>query len=275
MWSYERWKVAHRCGAKHIWKSKCTKHSNVGPAVARRTFPSQNAESTTFRALWEVEMFKKCTPLWRQAHFRSQNVQSTPRSDRFWKLRCRKSARRCGAKHQVKSARNWRVRSTFGCSDVVPRGRRKGLCTTLSKASKTWGFSSIFQNDGRRGTFEEDLQRCIFRGRRSTRDMFIRDIRRLGRWFPEGGCILQHQIFSFGKMILCDRCSTSYALASHCRGSRNTSETWIGKIATCIGTRPSSSALNFPLFKGVWNSFRIFFLSRFGIFLISWLVPFA
>ena len=27
------------------------------------------------------------------------------------------------------------------------------------------------------------------------------------------GCILEHQIFSFGKMILRDRCSTSYDLA--------------------------------------------------------------
>ena len=35
--------------------------------------------------------------------FRSQNVQNTPWSDHFWKLRCRKSARRCGAKHISKS----------------------------------------------------------------------------------------------------------------------------------------------------------------------------
>ena len=35
--------------------------------------------------------------------FPSQNVQNTPRSDQFWKLRCRKSARRCGAKHISKS----------------------------------------------------------------------------------------------------------------------------------------------------------------------------
>ena len=35
--------------------------------------------------------------------FPSQNVQSTPGSDHFWKLRCRKSARRCGAKHISKS----------------------------------------------------------------------------------------------------------------------------------------------------------------------------
>ena len=31
--------------------------------------------------------------------FGSQNVENTPRSDHFWMLRCRKSARRCGAKH--------------------------------------------------------------------------------------------------------------------------------------------------------------------------------
>ena len=78
-------------------------------------------------ARWEM---KNCTPLWREAHlqvkmyktpqlrttfgscdvqkvhavvarstFRSQNVQNTSASDHFWKLRCRKSARRCGAKH--------------------------------------------------------------------------------------------------------------------------------------------------------------------------------
>ena len=35
--------------------------------------------------------------------FRSQNVQDTPFSDHFWRLRCRKSARRCGAKHISKS----------------------------------------------------------------------------------------------------------------------------------------------------------------------------
>jgi len=34
--------------------------------------------------------------------FPSQNVQNTPGSDHFWKLRCRKSARRCGAKHICK-----------------------------------------------------------------------------------------------------------------------------------------------------------------------------
>ena len=47
-WDVE--KSARRCGAKQISKSKCTKHLSVGP-------------------LLEVEMSKKCTPLWREAHF--------------------------------------------------------------------------------------------------------------------------------------------------------------------------------------------------------------
>ena len=114
-WKLRCWKSARRCGAKHISKSKCTKHTSFGP-------------------LLEVEMSKKCMPLWREAHFevksvknwrsrttfggsdvekvhavvarstfRSQNVQNTSASDHFWKLRCRKSARRCGAKHISKS----------------------------------------------------------------------------------------------------------------------------------------------------------------------------
>ena len=252
------------CGAKHISKSKCTKHTILGPRL-------------------EVEMSKKCTPLWREAHFevkmykahqvrttfgscdvekvhavvarsafRSQHVQSTPFWDHFWKLRCRKSARRCGAKHISKS-KCWKhmktphVRATFGRSDVVSSGRRKVLCT-LSKVSKTWGFCGISKNDGRRGTFKEDLQRCIFRGRRSTRDMFIRAVRS-GRWFPERGCILEHQIFRFAEMILRDRCSTSYDLASLFRGRHSSLDRWTGKIAKRIGTRPSALHSTFHFWR--------------------------
>ena len=46
--------------------------------------------------------------------FPSQNVHNTPLSDNFWKLRCRKSARRCGAKHISKSKCSHQVRTTFG-----------------------------------------------------------------------------------------------------------------------------------------------------------------
>ena len=49
-WKLRCRKSARRCGAKHVSKSKCTKHTRFGP-------------------LLEVEMSKKCTPLWREAHF--------------------------------------------------------------------------------------------------------------------------------------------------------------------------------------------------------------
>ena len=122
-------------------------------------------------------------------------------------------------------------------------------CAPSPKVSKTWGFCGISKNDGRRETFEEDLQRCIFRGRHSTRDMFIRAVRRPGRWFPERGCILEHQIFRFAEMILCNRCSTSYDLASLCRGRHSTLDRWTGKIAKRIGTRPSALHSTFHFWR--------------------------
>ena len=155
-WKLRWWKSARRCRAKHIWKSRCTKHTMFGP-------------------LLEVDMSKKCTLLWREARFevkmhkahhvcttfgswhvekvhavvarstfRSQHVQSTSTSDHFWKLRCRKSARRCGAKHISKlKVKKTEGDSTFGRSDVILRGRHKGFCT-LPKVSKAWGFCSSF-----------------------------------------------------------------------------------------------------------------------------------
>ena len=192
-------KSARRCGAKHMskCKSECTKHLMFG----------------------SLEMSKKCTPLWCEAHF------------------------------EVKSAKNWgvRVRSTFGRSDVVSRGRRKGLYTK-PKGAKRDGFCSSFRNDGRRGTYAEDLQRCISRGRRNARDMLIRAVRRSGRWFPEMGCILE-QIFSFGRVILRDRCSTSYDLASLFRGRCSTLDRWNGKIAKRTGTRPPALHSTFHFWR--------------------------
>ena len=110
-WKLRCWKSARCCGAKHISKSKCTKHTSSG-------------------ALLEVEMSKKCTVLWREAHFEvkmykthqlrstfrswdvekvhavvarstfwSQNVQSTRGSDHFWRFRCRFASLRFGSLH--------------------------------------------------------------------------------------------------------------------------------------------------------------------------------
>ena len=105
-------------------------------------------------ARWEM---KSCTQLWREAHlqvkklkaphvpstfgscdvekvhavvarstFPNQNVQNTPCSDHFWKLRCQKSARRCGAKHMSKS--KCTKHSSFGTFFEVEMSKK---CTPL------------------------------------------------------------------------------------------------------------------------------------------------
>ena len=79
--------------------------------------------------------------------------------------------------------------------------------------------------------------------------MFIRAVRRSGHRFPEKGWILEHQIFRFAKIILRDRCSTSYDLASLFRGRRSTLDRWSGKIAKRIGTRPSALHSNFHFWR--------------------------
>ena len=85
------------------------------------------------------------------------------------------------------------------------------------------------RNDGRRGPFEEDVEKCISRGRRSDYKRHVHQ-----------RCILEHQICRFAKMILRDRRSTSYDLASLFGGRRNTLYRWSRKIANRIGTRPSA-----------------------------------
>ena len=83
-WQLRCWKSARRCGAKHISKSKCTKHTMFGPLLL-------------------VEMSRKCTPLWREAHVEvnMHKTKHTFRSRFAWQAQ--------GIVHLVKSEQNVRV----------------------------------------------------------------------------------------------------------------------------------------------------------------------
>ena len=125
----------------------------VHAVVARSTFRSQNVQNTPASDILGSGDVEKVRAVVARSTFRSQNVRNTPRSDHFWTFRARFAWQAQGIVRLVKSEQN----------------------------SKTWGLCRISKNDGRRGAFEEDLQRCIFRGRRSTKDMFMRDVRMSGR----------------------------------------------------------------------------------------------
>ena len=119
---------ARRFGAKHISKSKCTKHAILGPPL-------------------EVEMSKKCTPLWREAHFQVKSVKAphVRTTFRSWDVE-KVHAVVARSAFRSQTCKKLRVRTTFGGSDVVLRGRRTGLCT-LSKVSTTWRLSASFHHN--------------------------------------------------------------------------------------------------------------------------------
>ena len=212
----------------------------VHAVVARSTFWSQNVQNTPGSDTFGSCDVEKVHAVVARSTFPSQNVQNTSVSDDFWKLRCRKSARRCGAKHISKSkctkhhmfAPLLDVEASFCVA-----GARD--CAPCQKWAKREGFITFPKPMAGVGHLKRICKDACFRGGR-TRDMFIRDVRRSGRWFPEKGCVLEHQIFRFAEMILRDRCSTSYDLASFFRGRRSTLDRWSGKNAKRIGTRPSA-----------------------------------
>ena len=194
--------------------------------------------------------------------FPSQNAQNTQTSDHFWKLRCRKSARRCQreAHSEVKIAKKWGAWGTFGRSDVVLRGRCRGLCT-LSKVSKTWGLCSIQK---RWQAWDSDISRGPGKMHFAWQAQY--KTHRSGQRFAERGCMLEHEIVRFAKMTLCDGCSTSYDLASLFRGRRNTLDIfrqveWQNRKTHWH--EADSSALNFPFLKEVSQNCFVFDVVKF------------
>ena len=99
-WRFGCWKSARCCGAKHISKSKCTKHHMFAP-------------------LLEVRMLKKCTPLRREAHFEVKMYKTPQLRTTFGSCDVRKCTPLWREAHfQVKMYKAPRVRATFGGSDV-------------------------------------------------------------------------------------------------------------------------------------------------------------
>ena len=119
----------------------------VQAVVARSTFPSQNVQNTSAPEHFRSCAVEKAHAVVARSTFRSQNAQNTPGSDHIWKLRCRKSARRCGAKHISKS--KCPKHFSFGALVEVATSKK---CTPLwreahfeVKSVKTDGFRALLK----------------------------------------------------------------------------------------------------------------------------------
>ena len=108
---------------------------------------------------------ENCTPLdvvTARSTFRSQNVQNTSASDHFWKLSCRKKVHAVVARSTFPSQNAQNTCSdhfwTFRCRFAW---QAQGIGHLFKSEQNVRVFCNISKNDGRRGTFEEDLARCI------------------------------------------------------------------------------------------------------------------
>ena len=93
----------------------------VHAVVARSTFPSQNVQNTSASDhFWEVEMSKKCTPLWREAHFEVKMYKTYHCSGPLLEVEMSKQCTPLWreAHFEVKMYKALHVRVTFGGSDV-------------------------------------------------------------------------------------------------------------------------------------------------------------
>ena len=157
-WKFRCRKSARCCGAKHISKSKCAKHH------VRTTFGSSAVEQAHAVVGW--------------SKFRSENAQNTPCTDHFWKFRCRKSARRCGAKHTSK----WKCTKHLSVGPLLEVQMSK-KCTLLwreahfeVKMYKTHYVRTTFG-----GSDVEKVHAVV--GRSTFRSQNVKNIRGLGHFW--------------------------------------------------------------------------------------------
>ena len=145
----------------------------------------------------------------------------------FLEVQMSKSAHRCGAKHMAESKvlKNWRSRTTWSycawqAQWALYLAKSEQNVRALRQLQKGW-----------------QAWECV---------------RRL-KWVCKDACrvagavretyfisILDHRTGRFTKMILHDRCSTSYDLASLFRGRRRALDRWARRRTIRIGTTPSA-----------------------------------
>ena len=174
-WKFRCWKSARRCGAKHISKSKCTKHTSYGP-------------------LLEVEMSKKCTPLWREAH----DVQMC-----------------------------FRVAGARDCAPCQKWAKREGFVACPKAMAGVGHLKRIFKDAFRvAGAVQETCSSEMLGGQGADflRGFAFWSIRSSGllRWFCMTGAALRmtwHHFFVVGAVV------------------QNSLDRWTGKIAKLIGTK--------------------------------------
>ena len=203
-----------------------------------------------------------------RSKFRSQNVQNTPCSEQFWKLRSPKGAR-C-AKHISKS--KWLkhlVSEQLRCRKVRAVAARR-TCRS-QKAKSRSGLEHFGSWDVKKVHSVVVLSACLSEHAKSATcsplmwqaqwilhlaksEQNVRVLQQLQKTMAGVGLLKRvwKETFCMAGTVqeTCqcssemfggrDRCSISHDLPSLFRDGHNTLDRWGGKIAKCTGTRPSA-----------------------------------
>ena len=212
-------KVAKHCVSSLEGRKVGSRRRRVQSPLGRREMKNCTQSKCT------KHLPKKCTPLWREAHFEVKMYKT----------------------HQVRNVQmSFCVAGARDCAPCQKWANRVGSVACPKKVADV---------DIWRGSAKMHFLRQAQYKRHVHQSCYVR---RSGRWFPERGCILENQIFRFAEVILRDRCSTSYDLASLFSWQaqyfrqvewNNRKTHWYEAV---------SSALNFPFLKEVSQNCFVF-----------------
>ena len=194
-------------------------------------------------------MSKKCTPLWREAHFevkmyKTHHSRTTLGSSDVEKVHA-VVARSTFRSQNVKNARGSEHFWTFRCA-FAWQGARD--CAPCQKWAKLEGFVAFPKTMAGVGHLKRTCKDA-FRLAGAVQETCSSEM--LGGQGADflRGVAFWSQLCRLPKMILRDRCSTSDDLASIFPGRRSTFDRWSGKIAQRIGTRPSALHSTFHFWR--------------------------
>ena len=233
-------KIVRRCGAKHISKSKCAKHSSFGPLLG-------------------VALSKKCTQLWGEAHVEVKMHKTHQLRTTFGSCDVEK-VHAVVARSTFRSQKHHMLGPLF---DVQMSFRVAGArdCAPYQKWAKREGFVAFPKTMGGVGHLKRICKEAFSVEGAIQETCSPELLGGPGADFLRGVAFWEHQVFSFGKMILCDRCSTSYGLTFSWQAQYFRQVEWENRKTHWY--EAVSSALNFPFMKEVSQNCFVFYVVSF------------
>ena len=220
---------------------KCT------PLWVKHISKSKCTKHTRFGPLLEVEMSKKCTPLWREAHFevkmhKAQHVRTTFGSWDVENVVVRSTFRSQKCKRLLGTERFW----TFRCGFAWQVQGILHLVKSEQNARVFLAFPKTMASVGHLTRICKDAFSVAGAVQETcSSELFGGQ----GADFLRGVAFWSIRYLGLLRWFCVTGASTSYDPVSLFRGRRSSLDRWSGKIAKLVGTRPSALHSTFHFWR--------------------------